>query len=135
MLLISIIQENKIAFLSALHSYLSLHLVLGSSIDRGLLKRSFTLSDIATTQDSKSQLGSRVIHTHKAVHTHTRSAPRLPPLLDEVIIARRVHASIALSAQELSIHTYCVLCASVKASIGIETRKPNQSPMHIKKEI
>lgn len=55
-----------------------------------------------------------------------------PPLLDEVIIARRVCASIVHSAQELSIHTYCSLCASVKSRTSTETQRLNQSPMHIK---
>lgn len=66
--------------------------------------------------------------THTLTHTL-----RLSPLLDEVIIARGVRASIAHSAQELTIHTYCSLYASVKVHTSIETQQLNQSPMHIKK--
>lgn len=76
--------------------------------------------------------------THKASReariTYTHSQPSgIPPLLDEVIIARGVYASIAHSAQELTIHTYCSLYASVKVCTSIETQELNQSPMHIKK--
>lgn len=68
----------------------------------------------------------------KPAGKHTHSSLRLPPLLDEVIIVRRVCASIAHSAQELSIHTYCSLGASVRIHSGTETQQLNQSPIHIK---
>lgn len=81
----------------------------------------------ATIHDSQSQPGMK-----NNIHTHSQPSG-IPSLLDEVIIARGVYASIAHSAQELTIHTYCSLYASVKVRTSIETQELNQSPMHIKK--
>lgn len=93
-------------FLFICLSHLSSNLPLSTiSIDWRLMKRSFMLSD--TLQQSMTQKARWEARIHRQENAHTITQPSgFPPLLDEVIIARRVHASIAHSARELSIHTY-----------------------------